>query len=954
VIKDDFAASLGCLTEPALARLAARLSDIEGLGSRECATVVAATRESLIGALHGKLGRLLLLELNAARVTGRLDAEDSAQRWQQFSAMSSRLEFWHELVAHYPSLLKRVDRIVEHRCEASLRFARRWASDRTHLASLCGDTPGELLELAFGAGDSHRGAETVALLRTEGGRLVYKPRSLAVDIALGRFIADLVVEDGIASTMQVPRAIAFSDYGWTEFVTHRYAKDDAELRDFYRSIGHWLALMHILGGSDLHAENLIAAGPSPIVTDCETLFTPMLDPRPSGLGHAYDQAAELLRGNVMGIGLLPSRAQGLGWRGVDNSGIGMLRGEQPLLPQPQIAKAGTDEAHLGMAMVEAPIAQNHPSREPVLARFWPEVLHGFDEMAAHLRRLDASGRLEQRLDYFADCRVRVVVRHSEAYAELGRMLWHPVSLHQEGPARQRAYDLLKKMADNMPIAPGDPAVIEAELDDLIDGDIPYFDTLARLGELEGPGGSRWLARRNLIEASLNHWRAADLQLQRNIVQAALVSAYIGDGLLPDEDSLLPKQVRGGQLDHRRRYQAETILRQIAAQAIHGEDGSVAWIAPVAGATSWSMQPIEQDLYNGISGIAVLVAAYLRETAAKRANPVEGLDLLLTSILHTLDLAEASRQRLEGEAIKLRPRLPGGFVGLGSQIWTWIILAQWGIDESHSLKRACSLADHILEAAAADTTNDLLAGTAGAIPPLLALANATKDSRYLTIACQLGDMLCERARRRDNAGIYWSDSRWPEGVGGFSHGATGMGWALSKLARASGKTHYQETADAAFAFEHALFDADAQNWIDLRKTENAATTAAWCNGAIGIGLAHMNLDPSAERPSTRLLLRRAASATWRFGIGLDHCLCHGDFSAWELLEHAIAAGEAPEGLTSAYLKEMLLTGLEDHGPRCGLSRDIFMPGLMTGVGGVAYQLLRMHPDSQLPSVLTLEH
>jgi lantibiotic modifying enzyme len=34
----------------------------------------------------------------------------------------------------------------------------------------------------------------------------------------------------------------------------------------------------------------------------------------------------------------------------------------------------------------------------------------------------------------------------------------------------------------------------------------------------------------------------------------------------------------------------------------------------------------------------------------------------------------------------------------------------------------------------------------------------------------------------------------------------------------------------------------------------------------------------------------------------------------------------------------------------MARDAFAPGLMPGLGGVAYQLLRMHPDSGLPSIL----
>jgi lantibiotic modifying enzyme len=57
------------------------------------------------------------------------------------------------------------------------------------------------------------------------------------------------------------------------------------------------------------------------------------------------------------------------------------------------------------------------------------------------------------------------------------------------------------------------------------------------------------------------------------------------------------------------------------------------------------------------------------------------------------------------------------------------------------------------------------------------------------------------------------------------------------------------------------------------------------------------------------------------------------------------------VTPVHLRELLLTSLEDNGPSCGLTRDAFAPGLMPGLGGIAYQLLRMHPDHELPSLLT---
>ena len=622
-----------------------------------------------------------------------------------------------------------------------------------------------------------------------------------------------------------------------------------------------------------------------------------------------------------------------------------------MLVQPGIIKAGSDEAHIGNTLIETDVSQNHPSPQPALAKYWPDVLEGFNGMTETVRCLDAKGVLRARLDAFANCRIRVVPRATEVYAEVGRMLWHPVSLHQQEPARQRAVDLLRRMAANMSSAPSDPAVINAEIDDLMEGDIPVFTTIVKEGRLEGPGSTSWLPRRNLIDSALERWRSADFELERNVIRASLVSAYVNDGWMPEGDSLLPASPRAGDLDARRRQQAAKIVRGIVANAIVGDDGSAEWIAPVLNQTGWSVQPLQQDLYNGISGIALLAGGYLRETNAGRADPVEGLEDLFARVLHTLHLFEAKQEKLRRSGLKIRPPLAGAYIGIASQIWTYLVLAQWGMDGGDGLERACALAEGIPEAVAIDKLCDVLSGTAGAIVPLLILARRTGEDRFLRMAAKLGDRLCELAQRKDE-GVFWSQPQWKEGMGGFAHGVSGVGWALSKLADETSVTQYREIAMAAFAFEDALFDEEEQNFLDLRRLEGAKTAAAWCHGAVGIGLARLDLDPALAESSTRQVLRRTAAATWRLGMGWNHCACHGDLGAWELLEGAIARGEGPKDVSALHLRELLLTSLENHGPCCGITRDAFPPGLMPGLGGIAYQLLRMHPDHGLPSVMTL--
>jgi type 2 lantibiotic biosynthesis protein LanM len=558
--------------------------------------------------------------------------------------------------------------------------------------------------------------------------------------------------------------------------------------------------------------------------------------------------------------------------------------------------------------------------------------------------------LRPRLQVFEDCNIRVVLRATEVYAEIGRMLWHPVSLHNPEPARQRAFGLLQKMAENVSAAPSDPAVIHAEIDELLEGDIPYFSAVAREGRLHGPRGTYWLPSCDLVEAALADWRSADFALERKVIQSSLVSAYINDGWKSSGTSVLRTHGSGGDLEARRRRQAAQIIQSIVTNAIHAGDGSVAWIAPVLTATGWSVQPLQQDLYNGTSGLTLLLGAYLRETEAGRADAIDGLDRLFAAALHTLHLGEAKRERLADEELKVRPLPPGAYLGLGSQIWTYIVLAHWGLDGGDGLQRARKLADQVPEAAAVDDVNDLLSGSAGAIVPLLLLAGKTGDESYVRMASQLGDLLHERARRR-NGQAYWPHTLSPKGMGGFAHGVTGIGWALTRLARATGSTRHEQLAQEAFAFEDALFDEQEQNWRDLRMLEGSKTAAAWCHGSTGIGLAHLSLDPTLTHASTREFVRRAAAATWRLGMGWNHCACHGDLGAWELLDHAIAAGEAPKELSASYLLDMILTSLEQDGPSCGMGRNAFAPGLLPGVGGVAYQLLRAHPEHDLPSILT---
>src|SRR5215470_5535552 len=90
----EFSAALGCLVESALSDLTAQLREIAGLAEQERHVVRSSAGVTLYENVHRKVSRVLLLELNAARVTGILRRSDPARRWDEFLALAARPQFW--------------------------------------------------------------------------------------------------------------------------------------------------------------------------------------------------------------------------------------------------------------------------------------------------------------------------------------------------------------------------------------------------------------------------------------------------------------------------------------------------------------------------------------------------------------------------------------------------------------------------------------------------------------------------------------------------------------------------------------------------------------------------------------------------------------------------------------------------------------------------------------------
>src|SRR5699024_175295 len=60
-------------------------------------------------------------------------------------------------------------------------------------------------------------------------------------------------------------------YGWQEYVKPSTCYNEEQVFDYYKKIGAFLAVFHVLKTEDLHHENLIASDSDPFIVDLETL-----------------------------------------------------------------------------------------------------------------------------------------------------------------------------------------------------------------------------------------------------------------------------------------------------------------------------------------------------------------------------------------------------------------------------------------------------------------------------------------------------------------------------------------------------------------------------------------------------------------------------------------------------------------------------------------------------------
>jgi len=896
--------------------------------------------------------RTMTLELNVARIKGLLTGDTAKERFSSFARHLEDPCVSRKLIEEYPVLLRLVSDAISQWRETSAELVLRLTKDWEEILAYFqpSDSAAVVQSVMAGLGDRHRRGRSVALLCFSSNfKLIYKPRSLSAD---GNFqhLLEWIGSRTADTTFKTIKVLDKTNYGWSEFIEKNPCKSKEELSRFYRRQGGYLALLYALGATDFHYENLIAVADHPVLIDLETLFTPRVPIQDSSLDH-LDSAGALFSNSVLATSLLPRYTDlGAGMGADDASGLGAVPDRLSRLPELSLEERGTDEMRFVKRQIRLPEGKNRPQLENVdirLSDFEVEIADGFKDVYNTIvgNLAEFSNEVETR---FRNAPMRTVLRATRIYVKIFQSTIHPDALRD---ALDRA-KMLDWLWNGVISAPCVERIVQFEIQDIAQGDVPYFFSTPSSYHLTTSSGElvpNFLKKSgfDIFHERLETLGSDDLERQLWIIRSTLVAPE-----MTSSDHLLRRPTKTLKTTSKKNSKwfldiAIKAGERLDTLAFETAD-RVDWIGLKYKSNfgHFAVEPVDYSLFSGHAGIALFLG-YL----GMMANQPRFTELAAKSTRSMLSVVGA---------IPPANLLCGAFEGWSGVIYSLTHLGRlWNspdlLDKAEDT--ALRLWPATEELPIADASFDIIGGLAGCIGALLSLHSIRPGREVLAIAHRCGEILV-RTGTNMKKGIGWVNSQVAEEpLSGFSHGNAGVGWALMNLYKVTKEEIFRSTAIEAVSYEDTLFDQRVGNWASrqgLWGTGSASPSLlAWCHGAPGIVLSRVPFLSEFTDKGFQDRLDVAAATVLREGFEASQCFCHGDLGNLDcLLEFARARGDLELLDTVWVLGGQIGERVRNEGWQCGIPKSMETPGLMVGIAGIGYEFLRLAALDRVPSVLSL--
>lgn len=842
--------------------------------------------------------KAMIMELNQLKESQNLKGDTSEERFKYFVSLFENMEFLKRFYEKYSVLSRLYTELSVLFVENIKKIWNSIKNDKEIVKEEFGIIEREFVlnKVTMGIGDTHNFGKTVTILEfANNKKLVYKPRNLKINEAYNNLI-DFLNKTGRIEVLRKLKSISFEDHGYEEFLEHYLCETEYEFRHFYIRFGEILALSYILNATDLHMENLIAYGEYPMIIDLETFIQQPNrfndDVLNEKINYEFDSVKRTL--------LLESRLrqndvnEGIDISAINGKGYVMDEVFVPINMYTDMVRYEKQKIHIKGAK-NLPFSENYSMD---VKKYVNEILMGFSYVYDAFLDFREDPLFREAIKKFAGIQVRHIIRNTDQYDTILRHSLHPEHL----------MDMLdrEKIFENMwSSSVYDDFVIFSEVNGMQRNDIPIFykytdsDSIFNDMNQEKENYFSQDAYSRLIK-NIEDLSIRNKEKQKSFIHLALdYQDLILDGKC-DSSKLTFKEI-----DMKNEYYIFLYLKKVKEYAIKIA-GEKAWYAPVLNNFGkWSYDLVDNDLYDGIGGIA-LIAHYYGKYNELQENIIGIME-----------------SRCNDEMVDFYIKQKN--VGLASVFGIFHTISFMKKEYINHPRIAkiieffYSLLERMIDK---EIEYDYINGSLSIVATLLRLYEKNGEIKNKQLAISYIEKTIENKVLLDGYGI--------------AHGLMGLTLMLYKVWEVTRIKKY-------LALGESILNEIKDNIHDVE-------SMSWCRGNVGLALGLLQIQKirelGGENNMMQEMIDEIHTKICNSSKMKNDCICHGNLS---VAEYFIFRYQIFKNKKDLEIATRIVSMVKNQQTFRSLPE---MPGfgIFTGEGGLAYELLRLEKCEEVPTVL----
>ncbi|HEQ8498705.1 TPA: DUF4135 domain-containing protein [Streptococcus pyogenes] len=389
------------------------------------------------------------------------EIENKSEAYEQYMQQIREENGINHFFDRYPYLLKQINKEVGLIEESYSLLFDRFLEDLSEIRS-CFNISEPLSNVAFSLGDSHSKKQTVVKIAFKEKSVYYKPKSYHSHSILLE-LTSLLKSSNIPS-FSLPKSLVKADYCWQLGVAYTSSNKD-EVAKIYFKYGVLAAFSEIFSITDLHMENVIVSGGDLYLIDVETFFQRKLNVQNQNFEGITVDTYQRIYETSLSNGLFPVQFEKNSAPNV--SGISGKGGKRKKGKYELINKNRGD-----MKLVKVDYFQEDGFNIPTLngkvvepLDYANEIISGFRECYIFL--LSQRSKIKEIVVGFPELKSRALFRNTSDYGKFLQASTNPKYLFLE-KKRKNLFSILYE-AKHI-----ERFIVDNEIKDLMNGDIPYF------------------------------------------------------------------------------------------------------------------------------------------------------------------------------------------------------------------------------------------------------------------------------------------------------------------------------------------------------------------------------------------------------------------------------------------------------------------------------------------------